>query len=242
MSYLSRQLGSCQRLLFFNKHQVTQRCPLFTLNKKELKERKEKIDRLSKLDPKDRSVVGLDGKTLFFPVVRCPYILPIVAWTKLKIFICTSSVLAVSLDQIFSLGIHQGIYGVLGASSVGLVFFGEYLRRTVGVVYLSEDGDRVRISRVTFFGKRRNFELDVVDIDPLTETGVDVNQTVWKVNLDPDCPTAKRVGRTLYVIGGVKSVVNPEKFNTIFGDVLKLDGDGPGEDEGPAIDGKQTDL
>jgi len=234
MSYLGRQLSSCHRILVFNQIQVTQRCSLFTRpSSKKLKERKEKLDQLAKLDPKDRSVLGSDGTTLFFPVVRCPHIIPIVTWSKFKILTCYLSLSAVAADQIFSLGFHQAIYGVLGCSSFTLLFFGEFLRRTLGFVYLSEDESRVRISRISFFGNRRNFELDLVDIDPLTETGVEVKSEVWKVNLDPDCPTAKKLGRTFYVVGGAKSVVNPQKFNTIFGEVLDVtDGDGGGD--GPA--------
>ena len=50
---------------------VTTCCSFFTSPNKAAKiSRKEEIERLSKLEPQDRTVIGEDGQTIFFPVIR----------------------------------------------------------------------------------------------------------------------------------------------------------------------------
>ena len=125
--------------------------------------------------------------------------------------------------------LSTGLFSVLGISCATLVVAGEYLRRTVGFLYQSEEGSRIRVGRVSFFGNRRDFELDLTDIVPLTDTGENINQTVWKIRLYPDCPAAKSgLGDVLYVVGGDRAVVNPQRFNDIFGQVVDDDSQGGG--------------
>ena len=53
-------------------------CSIVTLGRKDLKEKKKIIEELSKLKIQDRTVIGKDGVTKFYPVIRSPYTLSMV--------------------------------------------------------------------------------------------------------------------------------------------------------------------
>jgi len=202
-------------------------CSIATLGRKDLKEKKKIIEELSKLKIQDRTVFGKDGVTKFYPVIRSPYILPIVFWTKFKIFLTAGTTLTVAADLLLSLNLGPVVYSALGVSCATLLISGEYVRRVIGFLYLSEDESQVRISRVSFLGRRIDFELPLEDIHPLTDTGQDHRSDIYKIHLEPGCPASKSLGpwgfdRCLYVAGGEKSVINPERFNAIFGSVIDI--------------------
>ena len=73
-----------------------------------MKEKKKIIEELSKLKIQDRTVIGKDGVTKFYPVIRSPYILPIVFWTKFKIFLTAGTTLTVAGDLLLSLNLGPG--------------------------------------------------------------------------------------------------------------------------------------
>ena len=75
-----------------------------------MKEKKKIIEELSKLKIQDRTVIGKDGVTKFYPVIRSPYILPIVFWTKFKIFLTAGTTLTVAGDLLLSLNLGPGMH------------------------------------------------------------------------------------------------------------------------------------
>ena len=87
-------------------------CSIVTLGRKDLKEKKKIIEELSKLKIQDRTVIGKDGVTKFYPVIRSPYILPIVFWTKFKIFLTAGTTLTVAADLLLSLNLGPGTYAL----------------------------------------------------------------------------------------------------------------------------------
>ena len=57
--------------IFYDFQVVNSGCNIFTTSvHKKARLSKEEIERLSKLHPMDRSVIGADGQTLFYPVIR----------------------------------------------------------------------------------------------------------------------------------------------------------------------------
>ena len=87
-------------------------CSIVTLGRKDLKDKKKIIEELSKLKIQDRTVFGKDGVTKFYPVIRSPYILPIVFWTKFKIFLTAGTTLTVAADLLLSLNLGPGTYAL----------------------------------------------------------------------------------------------------------------------------------
>ena len=93
-------------------------CSIVTLGRKDLKEKKKVIEELSKLKVQDRTVFGKDGVTKFYPVIRSPHILPIVFWTKFKIFLTAGTTLSVAADLLLSLNVGPGMHLSLDFSPV----------------------------------------------------------------------------------------------------------------------------
>ena len=97
------------------------------------------------------------------------------------------------------------VYSALGVSCATLLISGEYVRRVIGFLYLSEDGSQVRISRVSFLGRRIDFELPLEDIHPLTDTGQDHRSDIYKIHLEPGCPASKSLGNGPFILKYYKS-------------------------------------
>ena len=97
------------------------------------------------------------------------------------------------------------MYSALGVSCATLLISGEYVRRVIGFLYLSEDESQVRISRVSFLGRRIDFELPLEDIHPLTDTGQDHRSDIYKIHLEPGCPASKSLGNGPSIVKYYKS-------------------------------------
>ena len=68
------------------------------------------------------------------------------------------------------------------AFSTGLLLaFGEISRRFVGILYLDPELDIVKISRLSFWGKRKDEYVERKDIVPLSDSDQDINQIVWSL-------------------------------------------------------------
>ena len=104
------------------------------------------------------------------------------------------------------------VYSALGVSCATLLISGEYVRRVIGFLYLSEDGSQVRISRVSFLGRRIDFELPLEDIHPLTDTGQDHRSDIYKIHLEPGCPALKSLGKGPFILKYYKSSSKASPF------------------------------
>jgi len=208
--------------------------------------RAEKKKAILAVAPKDRIVEDEESGHIFWPVVRGPYVLHSIVVSKLKILL-TGVVGTLGLADLGSVHLagnasflSPGYFGALTFSCLTLIGCGELLRKTVGFAYLSGDQSTVRISRVTFFGRRRNFDLPLEDVVPLTDTNETVDKFYWKLLLYPDCESAKKEGKRFFVVGGSSAILNPDKFRVIFGDVPGIPNDDEEEesDDKPSAAGK----
>ena len=103
--------------------------------------------------------------------------------------------------------------------SVGTLFlFGEFFRRCVCLVYISKDDTTVKLSHMSFWGKRKNIEVPLDDIVPLSETSERVGNIFWKISFYPNSDASKIVDRSNLIIstkfGNVK---DNEAMIKIFG-------------------------
>ena len=101
-----------------------------------------------------------------------------------------------------------------------LVFgaMGEFFRKFVGIIYLSEDGSQVIISHNTFWGRRHDLLINTEDIIPLADTPEDMKkELVWKIYLFNDKP------RNFYICTRYGGIQSYEKFGVIFGEDFELE-------------------
>ena len=101
-------------------------------------------------------------------------------------------------------------------SLVVLGAMGEFFRKFIGIIYLSEDRSQVIISHNTFMGNRRDVLMDTEDIVPVSETPENVNkELLWKVSLYG----AK--DRSYYICTKFGGILNSQKFADIFGEEIE---------------------
>lgn len=72
-------------------------------------------------------------------------------------------------------------------ASVSLIGAGELSRRFVGLIYYSKEHDAVKISHLTFLGRRADKYYRVEDIVSLGESPEDPNNFIWRKALTDGC-------------------------------------------------------
>lgn len=107
----------------------------------------------------------------------------------------------------FAVGYTTGMALFAGAMLYTASFF---LRRVVGMMYLDPSQSTLKVSHLTFWGKRRDIYLPVSDVMTIGDTGDSLNETILKL---------KRYSspETLYFSTHFGRVVNKEAFEMVFG-------------------------
>jgi len=154
----------------------------------------------------------------FTPIFVSPHIRTIQFVCRLKLY-TTGVILAclpisfylLSSDQILpsQVGVSAG-FAVSTLVVLGLV--GEYFRKFVGILYLSEDKTQVIVSHNSFFGRRKDVVIDVEDIVPLADSPETVDDLVWKIRLYSGDPKSYYISTRF---GGISS---RKGFREIFGE------------------------
>ncbi|XP_032834232.2 transmembrane protein 186 isoform X1 [Petromyzon marinus] len=127
-------------------------------------------------DPASRSTSGEDGRgDVFIPIYRFPAIRAMRFISRLKNV--QTIFMVVALPPIYYLH-TQGLVdehslwltsGVAALACCSLYGISHYLRRWVGLIALSADGDTLRVSHLSFWGGRRDRLVPVADVVPLSE-------------------------------------------------------------------------
>jgi len=130
-----------------------------------------------------------EEKNKFVTVYKFPYLAPAVLFTKFKI-----AQTALVTGILLPFYVYQGAIGaehpntvtaVLGLSSfatASMLGMGEVARRFVGFIYYCEETDEVKLSHLTFWGKRADKFLCRDDILSLSEVDEDPNKWLWRVH------------------------------------------------------------
>ena len=155
-----------------------------------------------------------------FPLMKYP-----VAFTKLKFLqtgIVTSLAGWVAVNGWLGLPYEQqhvlAVFQVATFALVTLAAFGEYLRRIVGFLYFRPEDKKVRISHLSFWGRRIDLDVDLDNIVPFSENTQDPRKFGWKIEFYDKSRSLLMFTR----FGGVKDVA---AMRTIFG------GDHPSSNE-----------
>ncbi|KAL4624499.1 transmembrane protein 186 [Arapaima gigas] len=102
--------------------------------------------------------------------------------------------------------------GIAVFAAVMLYSLSYYLRRFVGMMYLDQSETTLKVSHLTFWGKRKDLYIPVNDVMTLADTGDSGNEVLLRLRRysSPD---------TLYFSLRLGLVVNKEAFKQIFGSV-----------------------
>lgn len=143
-----------------------------------------------------------------------PHITKIAAFTKIKIYMTCLTFAATPL--VGSIDPATGaVFGTfLGFSSAALLLIGESARRTVGIVYLNENKDKVKIARLSFWGRRTDQIFPIDQINLLSDSDEDPQDVFWKIKFDDPKQ------RSLFISTKYGGVEDPEAFKFIFGDQI----------------------
>ncbi|XP_067912234.1 transmembrane protein 186 [Heterodontus francisci] len=104
------------------------------------------------------------------------------------------------------------ITGLSGFAIVMLYSMSYYLRRFIGILYLNDSGTTLKISHLTFWGRRNDFYVPVEDVMPLGDTGDAANETILQF---------KQYNRTevFYFTTKFGQVIDKQKFLQVFGGI-----------------------
>ncbi|CAI9547755.1 unnamed protein product [Staurois parvus] len=87
-----------------------------------------------------------------------------------------------------------------------------YLQRIIGMIYVNQEATTLKISHLTFWGKRKDIFLPVEDVKVLSETG-DIKGEVFLQIRRYSSPDV------LYITKHYGQVMDKEKFQFIFGEI-----------------------
>ena len=101
-------------------------------------------------------------------------------------------------------------------SVVVLGLVGEFFRKFVGIIYLSEDKSKVILSHNTFLGKRADILMETANVVPLAETPENLDsELMWKIYLYSGEP------KTYFICTKYGGILSRRKFADIFGEDIK---------------------
>ena len=171
---------------------------------------------------------NIDKKDSFRVVFRFPYtpIITLVCRGKIYMtsFVCLLSppgLIYSTLYDNIDLSYILSTVSFCAFSISTLVLFGEFFRRFVGLVSINQDNTKVRLSHVTFWGRRNDVVVPLEDILPLSETSERARNEYWQISFYENSCASKVVDRSKLIIstkyGGIK---DEEALERIFGEEI----------------------
>ncbi|XP_044733562.1 transmembrane protein 186, partial [Chrysoperla carnea] len=113
--------------------------------------------------------------TEFKPIYKFPYIRLLQAINKLKIYQGITTTIAIPLSGIFQfIGVidenYLPIIAALGVTgTISLTVLGKVTENFIGFMYINKDGTLLRISYLDFWSRRKNVDIPIDDIVPLSD-------------------------------------------------------------------------
>ena len=172
-----------------------------------------------------------NDETLWIPIYRLPYLMTFSGFIRAKVYMTVLSavICASNINMFFAGKTGASLFGTLVLSSLtlgGLLFIGDYFRRIICQIYVTEDLLNIRISRFTFFGKRRDIVLPVDYVIPLTETNKSSRAPLLVLHFNPTGKLDLNHDyeefydnnlRVSVLLGGV---LDRDKFKKVLGNIL----------------------
>lgn len=119
--------------------------------------------------------VHFNGDTTWITIFRMPHVNAFRLIIRIKLYLTGASIglCLFRLYEVLTVDINASLFqaGLLAVTTLsGLIFVGNYFRRMVCQIYISENQQCLRLCRFTFFGRRLDLVLPISCVVPLTET------------------------------------------------------------------------
>ncbi|XP_070844082.1 transmembrane protein 186 [Chaetodon trifascialis] len=149
-------------------------------------------------------------------IYNLPHIKLIRAVSRLKLL--QTGITVVILPPVFFFYLQGDVPLFLVSYATGIALFAgvmlytasHFFRRVVGMMYLNPSQTTLKVSHLTFWGRRHDIYLPVSDVMTIGDTGDSINETVLKL---------KRYSspQTLYFSTHFGRVVDKQGFQKVFG-------------------------
>ncbi|XP_039647174.1 transmembrane protein 186 [Perca fluviatilis] len=149
-------------------------------------------------------------------IYTLPHIKLLRALSRLKLL--QSAITVVILPPVYLLYFQGDIPFFLVSYTTGIALFAgvmlytasHFFRRVVGMMYLDPSQTTLKVSHLTFWGRRHDIYMPVSDVMTIGDTGDSVNETILKLKRY-SCP------ETLYFSINFGRVVDKQGFEKVFG-------------------------
>lgn len=202
---------------FFNRmSKLTSRCCIKTENHSRLLYQKSLYNTRNK-----EEFVRTSNEEDFVMIYRFPHITKARFLCRLKLYQTVTTLCLLPVHGYFYWTGHilatsmTFTVGVCILSTAMLYVMGEFFRKFIGAIYYSEQRNVIRISHLSFFGKRKEVFLPLKDLVPLSELDDNVSDVYIKI---------KRYSTENFNLllslkfGGIE---DKQYFTTVFGSIKK---------------------
>ncbi|XP_068203120.1 transmembrane protein 186 [Palaemon carinicauda] len=167
----------------------------------------------------DKNVNSLNRNGEFEIIYKFPHIALVRGVCRLKIYQSTITFVSVPIISYFSyLGIltSQDVIFTLTSSGLALLMLlvmGEFFRKFVGHIYYNSQKDLVKISHLTFWGRRNDIIVPREDLAPFSDEAVNLKDIYIPLHRYSES------NNLLYISLRFGGVTNLKKFIDVFGEL-----------------------
>lgn len=200
------------RIFYFNKNYCTTlKTSLRGLRISIFKNQEDLINKTAKTIPKPNSLY----KNEFECILQFRYINHLRLASRLKLYQTGFSILIAAGSVIaFEMDLTKNINALLSANLcmifalIMLLIVSKQIIRIVGRLYLSKDGKKVLVSHLNFLGKRRDFVVNIEDIQGLNSIS-ELKDTFFKLKMN-------NMDGFMYMILPYSQILNKQAFLKIL--------------------------
>ncbi|XP_029431978.1 transmembrane protein 186 [Rhinatrema bivittatum] len=168
--------------------------------------------------PEERQKRGVEDSQQFTLIYRFPGIQFCRGFSRLKLLQTSITVLLLPPVYYFYWTGQASLESLLYSTGIALFAGGMlysisfYLRRIIGMIYLNEVGSTIKVSHLTFWGRRKDIFIPIENVMTLAETGDHKGEILLQL---------KRYDNPMVLYFTIKfgKVVDKEKFLHVFGRV-----------------------
>ncbi|KAM9792673.1 transmembrane protein 186 [Neosynchiropus ocellatus] len=145
-----------------------------------------------------------------------PHIKLLRAISRMKLF--QTGLTVVVLPPVYTLyllghvPLSLATYSTGGALFAGIMLYAasHFFRRVVGMMYLDPSQTTLKVSHLTFWGKRNDLYMPVTDVMPVADTGDSANEVILRLK-------RYSTADTLYFFSRYGRIVDKEAFERVLG-------------------------
>lgn len=177
----------------------------------------DKLDNF-KVNRPPKSSSSEDDK-LFKPIYLFKHIIVARVLSRLKIYQTGITLFLVPyssflyLNEVTSVEVITGIFSLATVATISLYVISGFTQNIVGIISVSNDDKNVRISRLTFWGKRVDEVFKADEIIPFSESDEEIKKDIYKII------KFYTNDRKFYLFTAGVKVVDTQKLETLIGPI-----------------------